>query len=220
MKIKPQQHKIIHEIEKDGEIYSTDIPLSYMDTETEKEVIVITKSVHIPEYKTKEPVLPFDEIFSPDMLFFNKDEEPYDIASVLYRDGDKYFYRPEGDIEFEPVRFAFSHVIKKNMEYQSERNYDLRISCIGGRTVRPTMVLGEIYSPIGTPLESIAELPWYVDSVTQDGALLRLEVREWMSQPRFNPNYPDTYIMQADFYPQQGIPSTEFPEVFVTIIVG
>ena len=117
-----------HEIWETTYANINDIPLAYINVDDTK----LSANVQIEEdflNETSVPVRAYDEIADSDVLFFNSNKEI--IKDVqLKRHGNKHVYEPKDMTEFTPMTFECNVLIKKNMTFKSNENYNIKVSVI------------------------------------------------------------------------------------------
>lgn len=104
-----------------------DIPLSYIDL-TYKNLKINCKinKEYLKDEKTL--IRPYSKV-NPDDLFFNSKYEILDNIE-LKRNGNEYIYEPKNIIEYTPESFSCNVLIKKNITFSNNNNYNLKISVI------------------------------------------------------------------------------------------
>lgn len=129
MKIYPGKHEIRNVTKTD---LSEEIVLGYVDSEYLEETIEINISDDFNSSYSKE-LLPYSIIDNLEMTFYTKDgialtkKEQEEI--ILRQSGNNYVYIPNNSIIFEPYKFTYKVLAKKNMKYVSSRNYNIKASC-------------------------------------------------------------------------------------------
>ena len=128
MKIYPSKHRIkqIAESNVDRDIT---IPLAYLNNE--HVTYSITRQVHDDFSNTiKTPVLPEQLLEHQDVLLFDEFGNPANSSTVINRIEDKYYYYPNNMIEFNPLKFAYSVVAQRQMNYSISSKFNINVACI------------------------------------------------------------------------------------------
>ena len=148
MKIYPSKHRIkqIAESNVDRDIT---IPLAYLNNE--HVTYSITRQVHDDFSNTiKTPVLPEQLLEHQDVLLFDEFGNPANSSTVINRGrnnnqiwldsfsettkqsyiDDGYYYYPNNMIEFNPLKFAYSVVAQRQMNYSISSKFNINVACI------------------------------------------------------------------------------------------
>lgn len=124
MKIYPGKHQIVT---TDKVRTGIDIPLAFIDANHKEYQKTCLSKFNTDQMNV---VVPYQTFNSLDVCLFDKDKNLINNTTVLQRNGDSYSYVPEKAITFEPQRFNYSVLGKKNMTYSTVKNYDLKVGCI------------------------------------------------------------------------------------------
>lgn len=134
MKIYPSKHNII---QTDEINLNTDIPLGYINTDSKDYVLTIIDSLKGEEIT---PVIPYTNFSTYNLALFkpnNKNEllnsEKFykiDHASLIQRTVTGYQYIPLNSLSFSPETFDYEIIVKKKLQYNSQRTYNLKVGCI------------------------------------------------------------------------------------------
>lgn len=134
MKIKPSIHNIIQTEEIN---LKTDIPLAYIDTENKDYEFSFSSANNISLIKPIVPYRYFDSYefgffkpFDKDNLSSSSSYEKIDNFSLLQRVGKRYQYIPLNARNFAPEEFEYNIIVKKNISYNPNTYYDIKINCI------------------------------------------------------------------------------------------
>lgn len=129
MKIYPSKHIIYNTDEVD---VNEDIVIGYLDSDFMKETVTINISDEYKHTQRKE-VLPYDIIKNLDIAVYNKNDiviSDEKISKILVKQtNNTYMYIPDSQSVFSPVTFNYSVLAKKNMEYISNRKYNIKVNC-------------------------------------------------------------------------------------------
>ena len=128
MKIYPSKHRIkqIAESNVDRDIV---IPLAYLNNEHVS--YSITRKVHDDfSITTKIPVLPNQILDHVDILLFDNYGNPVDPSTIINRVEDNYHYYPNNMIEFEPLKFAYNVIAKRQLSYSISSKFNINVACI------------------------------------------------------------------------------------------
>jgi hypothetical protein len=128
MKIYPSKHRIkqIAESNIDKDIT---IPLAYLNNE--HVTYSITRKVHDDFSNTiKTPVLPNQLLEHEDILLFDNFGNPANSSTVINRIEDKYYYYPNNMTEFNPLKFTYSVVAQRQMNYSISSKFNINVTCI------------------------------------------------------------------------------------------
>ena len=127
MKIYRQNHNII----EDRTIRHKDIPLSFLSNNEVKKNIKIEINEEVMKEETDGiPVMPYQDFESYNQYLFDANKNIVDVAGSMQRIGDTYYYIPENSIEYSPLRFNIKAIIKKNLTYETNRDYYIKAACI------------------------------------------------------------------------------------------
>lgn len=128
MKIYPSKHRIkqIAESNVDRDIV---VPLAYLNNEHVS--YSITRKVHDDfSITTKIPVLPNQILDHVDILLFDNYGNPVDPSTIINRVEDNYHYYPNNMIEFEPLKFAYNVIAKRQLSYSISSKFNINVACI------------------------------------------------------------------------------------------
>lgn len=141
MKIYPAKHSIIQTSNVD---LTKDIPLAYIDTESKEYNCVVKPKLNHDEIK---PILPYQEFDSYNISLFkpkkkgiidsSSDFVKIDHSEIIQRVGDVYQYIPTSTTTFVPQEFDYSVIVKKNITYKTQENYNFKVGCLDD-TTKPT----------------------------------------------------------------------------------
>lgn len=126
MKIYPSFHEVI----STDKVMPKDIPLSYLSTDSYETEIRVKKENIVSNKEHITSVMPYETFDKPDVYLFDDNKERIEVADMLQRTGDKYYFIPRDAVEFNPLRFSFHISIKKQMQYDSSKNYNVRVACV------------------------------------------------------------------------------------------
>ena len=107
----------------------TDIPLSYVDTQ---KVSYKINTVIKPNFRnrTKQEVLPYEKVNESSICLFDEFGNLInhtELVKHFKREGNDYIFVPYGSTMFNPKRFSYNVVAKKNINYNSKMQYDLKV---------------------------------------------------------------------------------------------
>lgn len=107
----------------------TDIPLSYVDTQ---KVSYKINTVIKPNFRnrTKQEVLPYEKVNGSSICLFDEFGNLINHTELVRhfkREGNDYVFVPYGSTMFNPKRFSYNVVAKKNISYNSKMQYDLKV---------------------------------------------------------------------------------------------
>lgn len=123
MKIYPS----VHEFKEVETVALRDIPLAYVDTSNTEQVVSVAKEPAFANNTSESVVRAYDEFDSPEAYLFNSNSEIIKDL-VLKRLGNRYIYEPQNAVEFTPLQFSFNALVKKNMTYRNDKNYNLKVA--------------------------------------------------------------------------------------------
>ena len=124
MKIYPSKRSI-KEVECD-KVNLADLSLACINIDSSN-FIYYAKKEHIFTDSTQVNVKPYESFETNKLYLFDEQGEKVDIS--LKQDGTtgSYFYVPENCKEFVPTSFSYKIIVKKAMEYASDKLYDLAV---------------------------------------------------------------------------------------------
>ena len=107
----------------------TDIPLSYVDTQ---KVSYKINTVIKPNFRnmTKQEVLPYEKVNESSICLFDEFGNLInhtELVKHFKREGNDYIFVPYVSTMFNPKRFSYNVVAKKNINYNSKMQYDLKV---------------------------------------------------------------------------------------------
>jgi len=147
MKIYPSKHSIVQTSDVD---LTKDIPLAYIDTEAKEYNCIVRSKLDYDEIK---PILPYQTFNSYDVSLFkpkkkgvidsSSDFVKIDHADIVQRVGDVYQYIPISTTTFVPQEFDYSVVIKKNITYKTQENYNFKVGCLDDTTKKADQLLSK-----------------------------------------------------------------------------
>ena len=121
MKIYPSTHSVT-----ETEQLSVDqIPLAYIDTGTDSGAINIWRERAAAKIGSETRVWPFAVFDTPDPMLFDRNGYPVEMA--LEKQGLQYAYIPKDTIQFRPMYFTADALVKKNLTYKAEHNYNIEV---------------------------------------------------------------------------------------------
>lgn len=139
MKIYPKIHDFVSTSEIKNDV---DIPISYINSDNYIYNYEIDSSFN---EDTKTPVLPYEIFDKSNVLFFDDNFNSVYGLDVLVRQNDKYMYFPKNSKTFLPDTFNYSVICKRNMQYNSSRNYDLKVSCLDNKELEFSKTIMQIF---------------------------------------------------------------------------
>lgn len=147
MKIYPSKHSIIQTSDVD---LTKDIPLAYIDTESKEYNCVVRSKL---EYDEINPILPYQAFDSYDISLFkpkkkgvidySSDFVKIDHSDIVQRVGDVYQYIPMSTTTFVPQEFDYSVIVKKNITYKTQENYNFKVGCLDDTTKATDQLLSK-----------------------------------------------------------------------------
>lgn len=123
MKIYPSYH----EIREAAQIRTKDIPLAFVDTQAAQLSVDVRLEPALAASYGERSVQPYEEFVRPDPFLFSESGAVIEDFA-LKRRGNRYVFEPQNMVEFSPLRFSFHALVKKNMTYQSDAMYNLRVA--------------------------------------------------------------------------------------------
>lgn len=129
MKLYPGTHGI-YSVEKTDS--SEEVILGYVDSEYLEESIEINVSDDFNSSYSKE-LLPYNTINDLEMTFYTRNgvalAKDVQEEMITRESGNSYIYTPNNSITFEPYKFTYKVLAKKNMSYMSSRKYNIKAVC-------------------------------------------------------------------------------------------
>ncbi|MCY7866127.1 hypothetical protein P8918_13445 [Bacillus spizizenii] len=126
MKIYPS----FHNVRETDKVKPKDIPLSYLSTDSVETEVVVAKEPAVSNGNKSSSAMPYEVFDSADTYLFNEHGERVDVATMMQRIGDDYCFVPQNATEFSPTRFSFSVLVKKDMTFLNNKNYNIKIGCV------------------------------------------------------------------------------------------
>lgn len=130
MKLYPGNHDIYSVTKTDS---NEEVVLGYVDSEYLEETIEINVSDDFNSSYSKE-LLPYNTIDNLEMTFYTRDGKALTKEEqekmILRQSGNNYVYIPNKSITFEPYKFTYKVLAKKNMKYMSSRKYNIKAACL------------------------------------------------------------------------------------------
>ena len=115
-------------IKETNSLQINDIALSYVNTQDEEYYLETNINENFLK-ESKVPINPYSEVPDQNVFLFNDNNEI--VTNIeLKRLGNKYIYEPSNMIEYTPTTFNCNVLIKKNMSFKNNENYNLKISVI------------------------------------------------------------------------------------------
>ncbi len=128
MKIYPSKHRIkqVAESNIDRDI---SIPLAYLNNEHIS--YFIDRKVHDDfSVTSKTPVLPNQKIDNEDILLFDEFGNPANSSTVINRGEQGYHYYPNNMTEFEPLKFSYSVIAQRQLNYSISSKFNINVTCL------------------------------------------------------------------------------------------
>lgn len=129
MKIYPCTHNV-YSVEKVN--IEEEIVLGYLDSDFVEESLKVTINNGLNKTIKKE-LLPYQTIDTLEKSFYDNNGNAISkdtIEQLFFRLGDgSYEYRPISTIDFEPLKFSYSVLVKRKMKYLSSRDYKVKAAC-------------------------------------------------------------------------------------------
>ncbi len=119
-----------HNVRETDRVQPKDLPLSYLSVDSEETEIKVVKDRKASGGNTSTPVMPYEVFDTADPYLFDENGYRVEVADLMQRDGDKYYFLPKNAVEFDPLRFSFNVLVKKEMKYENNKHYNLRVSCV------------------------------------------------------------------------------------------
>lgn len=141
MKIYPSNH-VIRETNR---ITYFDIPLSYIDAENMARTVNVVKESGF-SMASEQEVHACDEFISSTSYLF--DDSGRRVNCVMQNNSSRYAYMPDNAIEFQPTKFLFSVLIKKNMKFTNDQFYNIKAGAIS-KSASDTTILQKLMSVFG-----------------------------------------------------------------------
>ena len=126
MKIYPSNHSVV----ETKNVERSDIPISYIMTNTNSYEIKIEKT--IPDLNENKIIYPFD-ICKTDCYYFDKNEDKIEEPSFESINGQPT-YVPTNYTEFIPEQFSVKAIIKREMSYNNTDTFNIRVACFDKAT--------------------------------------------------------------------------------------
>lgn len=120
-------HLSEHNIMEADRVQLNDLPLAYLDTTDSKKVISVVKEPVFAGSYGESLLRAYAEFDAPDAYLFNEDGEILRNLT-LKRLGNRYVYEPQNMVEFTPLSFAYSALVKKNMAFRNDAQYNLNVA--------------------------------------------------------------------------------------------
>ena len=130
MKIYPS----FHTVRETDKVQPKDIPLSYISNDHVETEIVVAKEPIASNGNKVSSAMPYEPFDSADAYLFNEHGERMEVATMLQRVGDEYLFVPQNAIEFSPTRFSFSVLVKKDMTFLNNKEYNIKVACVDGES--------------------------------------------------------------------------------------
>lgn len=108
------------------ELTRSDIPVSYIMTNTDSYEIKINK-LNAQFEETKE-IRPFD-VCNEEYYYFDSNENKIDYLHTELNENGQTVYLPENYTEFVPEKFRAEALVKRNVPYNNTDIFNMRISC-------------------------------------------------------------------------------------------
>ncbi|PTY92870.1 hypothetical protein [Heyndrickxia sporothermodurans] len=128
MKIYPS----FHNVRETDKVQPKDIPLSYISNDSVETEIVISKEPVASQGNKSSSAMPYEVFNSADTYLFNESGDRVEVATMMQRLGDEYYFVPQNAIEFSPTRFSFSVLVKKDMTFLNDKEYNIKVGCVDG----------------------------------------------------------------------------------------
>ena len=117
-----------HDIRESDHVSLKEIPLAYVNCDETKYVPNISIEKDFAK-ESKEIVRAYTEFDDPDIFLFNSNKEI--ITDVpLKRLGNRYTYEPTNLVEYTPVNFSCSALVKKNMSFKNDNQFNIRVAVV------------------------------------------------------------------------------------------
>lgn len=123
MKIHLSKHSIVEA----DRVKLNDIPLAYVDTADSKQVISVVKEPVFSGAYGESLLRAYAEFDSPNAYLFDGSGEIMRNLT-LKRLGNRYVYEPQNMVEFTPLSFSYSALVKKNMAFKNNAQYNLNVA--------------------------------------------------------------------------------------------
>lgn len=129
MKIYPSKHKI-KRVEDANIDKDVSVPLAYLD---EDNISYDIKSTPTADFSVTENItlIPNQELIDENIQIFDEFGEPIKKESanlIINRDDNgKYVYYPNNMIEFDPLKFLYQIIVKKNLSYSISNKYNINL---------------------------------------------------------------------------------------------
>jgi hypothetical protein len=123
MKIHLSKHSIVEA----DRVKLNDIPLAYVDTADSKQVISVVKEPVFSGAYGESLLRAYAEFDSPNAYLFDGSGEIMRNLT-LKRLGNRYVYEPHNMVEFTPLSFSYSALVKKNMAFKNNAQYNLNVA--------------------------------------------------------------------------------------------
>lgn len=131
MKIYPS----FHNVRETDKVQPKDIPLSYISNDHIETEIVVAKEPIASQGNKTSSAMPYESFDSADAYLFDEHGERIHSATMMQRVGDEYLFVPQNAIEFSPTRFSFNVLVKKDMTFYNDKNYNIKVACVDGESV-------------------------------------------------------------------------------------
>lgn len=128
MKIYPS----FHNIRETDKVQPKDIPLSYISNDSVETEIVVSKEPIASQGNKSSSAMPYEIFDSADTYLFDESGNRVEVATMMQRLGDEYYFVPQNAIEFSPTRFSFSVLVKKDMTFLNDKEYNIKVGCVDG----------------------------------------------------------------------------------------